>query len=82
MNPYGRAQGELLMRMRYGSSPDKEPTRFAEPAFGLLPDTGNFFYGASGRFANVQRIPLEGESTSISPGVFGSGTSATAVAPW
>lgn len=60
---YGRAQGEILMRMRYGSPPVREPTRAAEPAFGLLPDTGDLLYGASVRWANVRRIPLTGEST-------------------
>lgn len=63
LNSYGRAQGEILMRMRYGSPPDREPSRLAEPAFGILPDTGNLLYGASVRWANVRRFPLGGEST-------------------
>jgi len=62
LNPYGRAQGEILMRMRYGSPPNEEPTSLAEPVFGLVPAPRGLLFGAAGRLAYLRRIPLTGAS--------------------
>lgn len=62
LNTYGRAQGEILMRMRYGSPPSEEPGALAEPLLGLLKQPRNLLIGGSGRYAYLRSIPLAGES--------------------
>lgn len=62
LNTYGRAQGEILMRMRYGSSTEAEPGRLAEPVWGLLPELPSaLLVGGGLRAARVERKPLGGE---------------------
>src|SRR5262245_28537567 len=62
LNPYGRAQGEILLRMRYGAVPDHEPGRNAEPLWGLIAPPKELLVGASLRSAYVRSIPLHGAS--------------------
>lgn len=62
LNAYGRAQGEILMRTRYGSPPDREPGPLAETAFGLFESPPNLLLGADGRYAYLRTIPLQGQS--------------------
>jgi len=62
LTTYGRAQGEILMRMRYGSPPDKEPGPFAEPLWGLLKQPRDLLVGGSARYAYLRSIPENGES--------------------
>jgi len=62
LNTYGRAQGEILMRMRYGSPPDDEPGPLSEPLWGLLKQPPNVLVGGSARYAYLRTIPLAGES--------------------
>lgn len=62
LSPYGRAQGEILMRMRYASPPDREPTALAEPLLGVLPLPRGLNVGGSLRMANLWRIPVTGET--------------------
>jgi hypothetical protein len=63
LNPYGRAQGEILMRMRYGAPADTEPGPLAEPVWGLLPELPRaLLVGGAVRWARVQRLPLGGET--------------------
>jgi hypothetical protein len=62
LNAYGRAQGEILMRTRYGSEPDREPGPMAEPAWGLFEPPPNLLVGADGRLAYLRTIPSAGQS--------------------
>lgn len=62
LNVYGRAQGEILMRMRYGSEPDREPGPMAEPAFGLFETPPNLLLGADGRLAYLRINPVGGQA--------------------
>jgi len=57
LTPYGRAQGEIVMRMRYRTPPDHEPGPMAEPLFGLLVPPDNFLVGGDVRYANVRVMP-------------------------
>ncbi len=59
LNSYGRAQGEILMRMRYGSPPTHEPTRTAEPVWGLLPELPRgLLVGGATRWARIEQKTL------------------------
>lgn len=61
LTSYGRAQGEILMRTRYGSPPDLEPSALARPLWGLkLPSS--VLVGGSYRSAYLRNIPLQGTS--------------------
>jgi hypothetical protein len=62
LNAYGRAQGEILMRTRYGSEPDREPGPMAEPAWGLFDTPRDLLLGADGRIAYLRTIPLSGQA--------------------
>lgn len=62
LNAYGRAQGEILMRTRYGSEPDHEPGPMAEPAWGLFETPHDLLLGADGRLAYLRNIPSQGQS--------------------
>ena len=66
LTTYGRAQGEILMRTRYGASAEREPGPLAEPAWGLfdslLPIPRSLLVGADGRYAYLRSIPLQGQS--------------------
>lgn len=62
LNSYGRAQGEILMRTRYGSEPDREPGLLAEPLWGLFELPRDLLLGGDGRFAYLRTIPRVGES--------------------
>jgi hypothetical protein len=64
LNPYGRAQGELLMRMPYGLPPDREPGRWAEPLGGIFELPTSVLVGGDIRFANVRMMPDEGDAQS------------------
>jgi hypothetical protein len=64
LNPYGRAQGEILLRMRYTAPPDREPGTLAEPLFGLLHPSDSLLVGGDIRFANVRVMPNGGEAQS------------------
>jgi hypothetical protein len=61
--PYGRAQGEILLRMRYGSSVEREPSRAAEPMFGVLPLPSALLVGGSVRSLHLRRFPAQGASS-------------------
>ncbi len=61
LNEYGRVQGEILMRTRYDSEPDKEPGPLAEPAFGLFELPRDLLLGADSRVAYLRTIPLAGQ---------------------
>ena len=63
LNAYGRAQGEILMRMRYGSPPDREPGPFSEPAFGLVQPPRELLVGGATRWAYVRRMPEQGDAS-------------------
>jgi len=62
LTPYGRAQGEILMRMRYGQAPGAEPGPMAEPLWGAFTPPKALLIGGDVRSAYVRRIPSEGES--------------------
>ena len=62
LNEYGRVQGEILMRTRYGSEPDHEPGPLAEPAFGLLELPKDLLIGADTRLAYIRSVPLQGKA--------------------
>jgi len=62
LQPYGRAQGEILMRMRYGSPPDKEPGPLAEPLWGAFTPPRALLVGGDIRSAHVLRVPASGEA--------------------
>ncbi len=62
LNVYGRAQGEILMRTRYGSPPDHEPSRFAEPLFGAVPLPKGLDVSAQWRSAVLGVFPSGGDA--------------------
>jgi hypothetical protein len=64
LNPYGRAQGEILMRMRYGSPADSEPGPLADPVWGLLPELPqSLLVGGDVRWARVIQKAEGGDAT-------------------
>jgi hypothetical protein len=64
LNPYGRAQGEILMRMRYRSPPDREPGIWAEPLGGIVDLPRELLIGGDVRYANVRVMPKGGDAQS------------------
>ncbi len=64
LNAYGRAQGEILMRMRYNSPPLREPGPLAEPLFGLVSLPDGLLIGGDVRYANVRVMPAGGSAQS------------------
>ena len=52
LTPYGRAQGEILLRSHYGAvAEDEEPGKLAEFAFGVVPLPEQLLLGADYRLA-------------------------------
>ncbi len=57
LTPYGRAQGEILLRMRYSAPPDAEPGALAEPLWGLVRLPNAVLLGGDARFAALRIMP-------------------------
>jgi hypothetical protein len=63
LTAYGRAQGENLLRMQYGRSPDAEPGPEAGFLFGAVPLPDSLLLGGDGRWMLQRVMPAKGPST-------------------
>jgi hypothetical protein len=63
LTPYGRAQGEVLLRMRYGV-PVEEPGKVADFAFGVLPLPEHLLLGGDVRGLWLNQKPTGGQTLS------------------